>query len=212
MTLLLGEPSPGFLVAVMTPHAKGSSTKSASKARRSSPMRQPFSLCRGRRYQIPLIAKLPLTSATERCEPLRVARCHCQVASVSSSLGPPPTQLQRPSPLSKPPRLQRLESRRHNRGAAPQSQPRRNHVAKGALRRHARRPCRPSRRSNHPTSVVLRVRSASNRSTERASRIQRHTWLARRRHPRYTTENQRRPLDHGGFHVTGDRRLYSRFS
>src|ERR1700684_1875331 len=38
MTLLLGEPSPGFLVAVMTPHAKGSSTKSASKARRSSPM------------------------------------------------------------------------------------------------------------------------------------------------------------------------------
>src|ERR1700685_1780313 len=38
MTLLLGEPSPGILVAVMTPHAKGSSTKSASKARRSSPM------------------------------------------------------------------------------------------------------------------------------------------------------------------------------
>ena len=29
MTLLLGEPSPGFLVAVMTPHAKSSSTKSA---------------------------------------------------------------------------------------------------------------------------------------------------------------------------------------
>jgi hypothetical protein len=29
MTLLLGEPSPGFLVAVMTPRAKGSSTKSA---------------------------------------------------------------------------------------------------------------------------------------------------------------------------------------
>jgi len=28
MTLLLGEPSPGFLVAVMTPHAKSSSTKS----------------------------------------------------------------------------------------------------------------------------------------------------------------------------------------
>jgi len=38
MTLLLGEPSPGFLVAVMTPHAKSSSTKSASKASRSSPM------------------------------------------------------------------------------------------------------------------------------------------------------------------------------
>src|SRR5271154_4812795 len=38
MTLLLGEPSPGFLVAVMTPRAKGSSTKSAAKARRSSPM------------------------------------------------------------------------------------------------------------------------------------------------------------------------------
>src|ERR1700722_4831222 len=38
MTLLLGEPSPGFLVAVMTPHAKSSSTKSVSKARRSSPM------------------------------------------------------------------------------------------------------------------------------------------------------------------------------
>src|SRR5271154_6594832 len=38
ITPLLGEPSPGFLVAVMTPHAKGSSTKSASKARRSSPM------------------------------------------------------------------------------------------------------------------------------------------------------------------------------
>ena len=38
MTLLLGEPSPGFLVAVMTPHAKSSSTKSASKAKRSSPM------------------------------------------------------------------------------------------------------------------------------------------------------------------------------
>ena len=37
MTLLLGEPSPGFLVAVMTPHAKSSSPKSASKARRSSP-------------------------------------------------------------------------------------------------------------------------------------------------------------------------------
>ena len=37
MTLLLGEPSPGFLVAVMTPHAKSSSTKLASKARRSSP-------------------------------------------------------------------------------------------------------------------------------------------------------------------------------
>ena len=38
MTLLLGEPSPGFLVAVMTPHAKSSSTRSASKAKRSSPM------------------------------------------------------------------------------------------------------------------------------------------------------------------------------
>src|SRR6202162_6593731 len=38
MTLLLGKPSPGFLVAVMTPHAKSSSTKSASKASRSSPM------------------------------------------------------------------------------------------------------------------------------------------------------------------------------
>jgi transposase-like protein len=38
MTLLLGEPSPGFLVAVMTPHANISSTKLASKARRSSPM------------------------------------------------------------------------------------------------------------------------------------------------------------------------------
>ena len=38
MTLLLGEPSPGFLVAVITPHAKSSSTKSAPKARRSSPM------------------------------------------------------------------------------------------------------------------------------------------------------------------------------
>ena len=37
MTLLLGEPSPGFLVAVMTPHAKSSSTKSASKAKSSSP-------------------------------------------------------------------------------------------------------------------------------------------------------------------------------
>lgn len=36
MTLLLGEPSPGFLVAVMTPLAKSSSTKSASKAKRSS--------------------------------------------------------------------------------------------------------------------------------------------------------------------------------
>ena len=29
MTLLLGEPSPGFLVAVMTPHANISSTKLA---------------------------------------------------------------------------------------------------------------------------------------------------------------------------------------
>jgi len=38
MTLLLGEPSPGFLVAVMTPYANISSTKLASKARRSSPM------------------------------------------------------------------------------------------------------------------------------------------------------------------------------
>src|SRR5271154_2617407 len=38
MTLLLGEPLPGFLVAVMTPHAKNSSTKSASKARPSSPI------------------------------------------------------------------------------------------------------------------------------------------------------------------------------
>jgi len=37
MTLLLGEPLPGFLVAVMTPRAKDSSTKSASKARLSSP-------------------------------------------------------------------------------------------------------------------------------------------------------------------------------
>jgi transposase-like protein len=37
MTLLLGEPSPGLLVAVMTPRVKNSSTKSASKARRSSP-------------------------------------------------------------------------------------------------------------------------------------------------------------------------------
>jgi transposase-like protein len=36
MTLLVGEPSPGFLVAVMTPHANGSSTKSASKVRPSS--------------------------------------------------------------------------------------------------------------------------------------------------------------------------------
>jgi transposase-like protein len=36
-TLLLGEPLPGFLVAVMTPPAKNSSTKSASKARPSSP-------------------------------------------------------------------------------------------------------------------------------------------------------------------------------
>jgi len=38
MTLLLGEPSPGFLAAVMTPLAKSSSTKSASKAKRSSRM------------------------------------------------------------------------------------------------------------------------------------------------------------------------------
>ena len=38
MTLLLGEPSPGFLVSVMTPHAKSSSPKSALTARRSSPM------------------------------------------------------------------------------------------------------------------------------------------------------------------------------
>ena len=38
MTLLLGEPLPGFLVAVMTPHAKNFSTKSASRARPSSPM------------------------------------------------------------------------------------------------------------------------------------------------------------------------------
>ena len=37
MTLLSGEPSTGLLVAVMTPLAKGSSTKSASKARHSSP-------------------------------------------------------------------------------------------------------------------------------------------------------------------------------
>ena len=37
MTLSLGEPLPGFLVAVMTPLAKSSSTKSASKARPSSP-------------------------------------------------------------------------------------------------------------------------------------------------------------------------------
>ena len=35
-TLLLGEPSPGFLVAVMTPLAKSSSTKSASKVKHSS--------------------------------------------------------------------------------------------------------------------------------------------------------------------------------
>jgi hypothetical protein len=35
MTLLIGEPSPGFLVAVMTPLAKSSSTKSASKAKPS---------------------------------------------------------------------------------------------------------------------------------------------------------------------------------
>ena len=38
MTLSLGEPSPGFLVAVMTPHAKNSSTRSASKAKPSSQM------------------------------------------------------------------------------------------------------------------------------------------------------------------------------
>ena len=38
MTLWLGEPSPGFLVAVMTPQVKNSSAKSASKARPSSPM------------------------------------------------------------------------------------------------------------------------------------------------------------------------------
>ena len=37
MTLLVGEPLPGFLVAVMTPHAKSFPTKSASKARPSSP-------------------------------------------------------------------------------------------------------------------------------------------------------------------------------
>ena len=36
MTLSLGEPLPGFLVAVMTPHAAGSSTKSGSKAGPSS--------------------------------------------------------------------------------------------------------------------------------------------------------------------------------
>ena len=36
-TLWLGEPSPGLLVIVMTPHAKNSSTRSASRARRSSP-------------------------------------------------------------------------------------------------------------------------------------------------------------------------------
>ena len=36
MTLSLGEPLPGFLVAVMTPLANSSSTKSASKARPSS--------------------------------------------------------------------------------------------------------------------------------------------------------------------------------
>ena len=33
MTLLLGEPSPGFLVAVMTPHANISSTKLALKGK-----------------------------------------------------------------------------------------------------------------------------------------------------------------------------------
>ena len=38
MTLWLREPSPGFLVAVMTPHAKISSTRSASKAKPSSRM------------------------------------------------------------------------------------------------------------------------------------------------------------------------------
>jgi len=37
MILWLGEPSPGLLVVVMTPHVKNSSTKSASKAKRSSP-------------------------------------------------------------------------------------------------------------------------------------------------------------------------------
>ena len=37
-TLWLGEPSPGLWVAVMTKPAKSSSTKSASKARRSSPV------------------------------------------------------------------------------------------------------------------------------------------------------------------------------
>ena len=36
MTLLVGEPSRGFLVAVMTPRAKSSSTKLASKAKLSS--------------------------------------------------------------------------------------------------------------------------------------------------------------------------------
>jgi hypothetical protein len=37
MTLSIGEPLAGFLVAVMTPLAKNSSTKSASKAKPSSP-------------------------------------------------------------------------------------------------------------------------------------------------------------------------------
>ncbi len=37
MILSLGEPLPGLLVAVMTPHAKSFSTRSASKARLSSP-------------------------------------------------------------------------------------------------------------------------------------------------------------------------------
>lgn len=37
MILSLGEPSPGFWVAVMTPHARGFSTRSASKAGPSSP-------------------------------------------------------------------------------------------------------------------------------------------------------------------------------
>lgn len=36
-TLWLGEPSPGLLMIVTAPHAKSFSTKSASRARRSSP-------------------------------------------------------------------------------------------------------------------------------------------------------------------------------
>ena len=112
--------------------------------------------------------------------------------------------------LSMPPPFSGSRSR-HSRVAGRQSHCYRNHVAKGAWRPYTRRPCR---HRVDPTIQYFACAPLQTGSSEPTSRAHRHTWLARRRHPRYTTDVARRESTQttGSRRLPelGDRRLYSR--